>query len=62
MTRLWTVDELCENTNMRERTAYYLVATKKIPHIRLTDRILRFDPEAIRTWIEERTHGVTGAP
>jgi excisionase family DNA binding protein len=59
MKKLWTVEELCESTSLEKRTVYYLLATRKIPFVKLTERILRFDPEAIQNWIEERTHGTS---
>lgn len=35
-------------------TLYNWVSLKRIPHIRMSKRMVRFDPERIRRWIEER--------
>lgn len=38
-------------TPMSESTIYRLLRTKKIPHIRPSDRILIFDLDAIDKWL-----------
>lgn len=49
--KLITVKQLCEQYGFVAATIYSLVYQKKIPHIRLGNRMLRFDPEAIAAWI-----------
>lgn len=35
-------------------TLYNWVSLKRIPHIRISKRMVRFDPERLRQWIERR--------
>ena len=50
--KLITVNELCERYGLCHGTIYSYVYRKKIPHIRLGNRMLRFDPEIIEAWIK----------
>ncbi len=36
-------------------TLYALVATKRIPHVRLGPRLVRFSLTALREWLDART-------
>ena len=40
-------------------TLYALVHQKRIPHIRLSGRMVRFHPDALHAWLEERIVSVT---
>jgi excisionase family DNA binding protein len=42
-------------TGLNVRTLKRLVAANKIPHVRYSDRVVRFDREEIERWIESRT-------
>lgn len=55
---LWTIKDVCERTQIKDRSIYYLIQTGQIPHVRLADRIIRFEPEAIEQWIAARRQEV----
>ena len=35
-------------------TLYNWVSLKRIPHIRISKRMVRFDPERLKRWLEKR--------
>lgn len=47
-----TYSELAELTNLPLGTLYHRVAEKKIPHVRLGRRLVRFDAEEIARWLK----------
>ena len=51
---LWNYATLCERLSLKSGTAYALVYEKRIPHVRLGRRMVRFDPAEIQRWLEER--------
>lgn len=56
--RLMKVRELSGLTGIPRHRIYELARAGAIPHVRL-GRAIRFDPEAVRTWLSE---GGTGSP
>ena len=46
---LWDARELAQRLGIHRTRLYQLVRTGRIPHLRV-GRVVRFDPEAIRTW------------
>ena len=48
---LLTYSELSVRLNIKRTTLYSLVSRNEIPHIRITKRIVRFDPEVIDQWV-----------
>lgn len=47
--------EAADFLNLNIGTLYSLVHKKKIPHIRMGNRIVRFSKEALDKWIAENT-------
>ena len=45
---------LALRTGLSVRTLKRLVASGRIPHIRYSDRVIRFDKGQIEQWIDER--------
>ena len=48
---LLTYSELSVRLNIKRATLYSLVSRNEIPHIRITQRVVRFDPEVIDEWV-----------
>ena len=46
-----TYSDLSVRLNIKRTTLYSLVSRNEIPHIRITKRIVRFDPEVIDQWV-----------
>jgi excisionase family DNA binding protein len=57
--KLWDVERVATELNVSKATVYRLVADKRIPFIRL-GQLLRFEPESVRTWLDERTVPAVG--
>ena len=55
MPSLWTVTEVAEFLHVRPLRIYELVYAREIPFTKIGRRQLRFDPAAIRQWIDART-------
>ena len=55
MPSLWTVNEVAEFLNVRPVRIYELVYAREIPFTKIGRRHLRFDPAAIRSWLDART-------
>jgi excisionase family DNA binding protein len=53
--RLLKTTDLAKILNMDVRSVRQLVERNEIPFIRVNRWHLRFDPDAIDTWLEERT-------
>lgn len=51
---LWTLPDLIQALSISERHARHLIFTKSLPVIRV-GRLLRFDPDQIAAWLDERT-------
>jgi excisionase family DNA binding protein len=49
---LWDIHDLAGYLNVAESSAYALVASGRIPALRLTSR-LRFEPEAVKRALRE---------
>jgi excisionase family DNA binding protein len=45
--------EAAELLGVETRTIYNWVAANRIPVVRLSPRTIRFDPEALRSWIQD---------
>lgn len=52
--RLLTPKEVSEYLGIKEKTLYKWVYEKKIPYVKLSHKVLRFDKEKIDMWIEEK--------
>ena len=50
---LITPDELARRLNVSRVWVYRLANDGRLPSIRVGDKILRFDPGEIRSWLEE---------
>ncbi|MFZ5480455.1 MAG: helix-turn-helix domain-containing protein [Myxococcota bacterium] len=51
---LLTYDEASRLLGVPVNTLYAWVSQKRIPHVRLSGRMVRFDPEELALWIEAR--------
>ena len=51
--RLLTPDEVASRLSVSKRTVYRLAATGQIPVVRMSRKLLRFDPEKVEKWINE---------
>ena len=60
MKKLLTYREFCELTGIPLATAYSMVARHRVPHVRLSARLVRFDLDEIHRWLT--THTVADAP
>jgi excisionase family DNA binding protein len=54
-TRLLKPREVAERLQVTPRAIRYWVHQGLIPHIRLSQRAIRFDPAAVDDWLEQRT-------
>jgi excisionase family DNA binding protein len=50
---LWGVREAAEYLNTTPAAIYKMVERRQIPHVRLGDRKLRFDPAVLRDWVRQ---------
>ena len=50
---LLSVRQVAELLGLRKQTVYVLVMRRQIPHLKIGEA-LRFDPDAIRDFIEEK--------
>lgn len=50
MEDLWTAREVADRIHLRPKAVYEL----GIPHVRISDRRIRYRPEDVRAWIESR--------
>ena len=55
MPSLWTVNEVAEYLNVRPTRIYELIHARAIPFTKVGLRQLRFDPGAIRQWLDAQT-------
>ena len=49
-----TYDQVSDFLQMPKGTLYALVHQKKIPHIRIGPRTVRFSEQAIQKWLEKK--------
>jgi excisionase family DNA binding protein len=52
--KLITYQQVAEMLGMKLGTAYALVSQNRIPHVRLSGRMVRFDQDAIVAWVEKQ--------
>ena len=55
---LWTYADLAERTKIPAGSLRMMVSRGLIPHLRVGPRTVRFDPNAIRAWLDSRARGV----
>lgn len=55
-----TYKQTADFLNMPIGTLYALVSEGRIPHIRLGNRLVRFDQDEIERWLAERRRGDSG--
>ena len=53
--RLLNIEEASEYLGIAEKTLYHWVSMKKIPFVKLSHKVLRFDVARIDKWVEENT-------
>lgn len=51
---LMTYREAATFLNIKLATLYSKVSRREIPHVRLSGRMVRFNPEALAKWLAER--------
>lgn len=61
MEKLLTVSEVASLLSIKKISVYGLVNRKKIPYIKVSGRMLRFDRSEIVAWLENKSHGVCGS-
>lgn len=56
---LLNIDEACMFLGIKKSTLYHYSSgeTPKIPVIRISRKMIRFSPTALRAWIEARSQG-----
>ncbi len=52
--RLLTVQEVADFLRLKRQTIYVMVMRRQIPHLKLSTGVLRFDPDEIRKFLEEK--------
>ena len=55
--KLLTADEVAQLLGLRVRTIYRLCQLRRLPHLRLNERCLRFESEAVYKWLENHRKG-----
>lgn len=53
-THLLTYQQVADRLGIRVPTLYVMVHRLRIPHIRLSGRMVRFDPAEVDQWLDER--------
>jgi predicted DNA-binding transcriptional regulator AlpA len=53
--RLWNVTEVAEFLGLAIGSVYHLASQGRIPCVRLSARCLRFDPDVIAVWVQEKS-------
>ncbi len=59
--RLLTYAEAAKLLNVRKGTLYAWVHERRIPHLRLSSRLVRFDEATLRAWLAKRRVGIDEA-
>ncbi len=54
--KLIDIKKLSEILGLSKQTIYEMVSQSRIPYIKLSSRILRFDSEKIEKWIESKSY------
>jgi len=54
---LMTADEAARLLHVPRSTVYELVRSRGLPHVRISDRGLRFARSDLESWIAENTYG-----
>lgn len=57
--KLLTIDQLVEFLNCSKSNVYQLVYRREIPHVKIGHRTLRFNPEEIKEWLQEKSRRVS---
>jgi excisionase family DNA binding protein len=57
--KLMTVEEVAALLHVKKSTIYQLVFYHRIPAIHVSNRCLRFDPDAIREWLKQKSTDTT---
>ena len=55
MEKLLTVDEVADYLGVTKATIYCWTSQKKIPHVKLTKRLLKFREKEIVEWISQKS-------
>ncbi len=54
MEQLKTIKDISKYLNVKERTIYSWINKGTIPHIKLTNKVIRFNLNTINEWLENR--------
>ncbi|MFZ6007217.1 MAG: helix-turn-helix transcriptional regulator [Nitrospirota bacterium] len=60
--RLWKVEDVAKFLGMKCSAVYQLVYKKRIPHLPLSKKCLRFDPVKIREWLKSKSRDAAPLP
>lgn len=52
--RYWNYKQLEQHLGLSRNTLYSMVRRRAIPFIRISERIVRFDPVEVDAWVESR--------
>lgn len=55
MVCLLNYDEACQFLGLKRGTMYALVSQRRIPHVRLGRRLVRFSKAELERWVAERS-------
>jgi len=55
MANLLTPQEVADRLNVRLSTIYKWTSSNIIPHLKLSRRLIRFDPEDLKDWLQNKT-------
>ncbi len=61
MERLLDIEELCRILGVKKATIYAWIYQRKIPHIKLSSRLVRFRESEILDWLAARSQGLLNA-
>ena len=53
MKRLLTAPEVAETLGIGESSVYRMAADNRIPHLRIGERRVRFDPDELERWLDD---------
>lgn len=54
MEEMLTYEQLSRRTGIKVNTLYGLVSQRRIPHVRIGRRLVRFDPVVIERWLRDK--------
>ena len=53
--------DVAELLQVKVGTLYSMVSRREIPHVRVSNRLVLFDPEHLKSWLKDKEIEVTAA-